>query len=63
MSKDTRAWLVTGLFIISFSLLLYLIATYPIVELVFSLVSGVIIVSAILFILKELIKKLLDETI
>lgn len=59
MSKDTKAWLVTGLVIISFSLLLYLVATYPIVQLVFSLVSGVILVVGALFIMKEIIKRII----
>ena len=59
MSKDTKAWLITVLFIISFSLLVYLVATYPIVELVFSIVSGVILIFGMLFILKEIIKRIL----
>ena len=59
MSKDTKAWLVTGLVIILFCLLLYLVATYPIVQLVFSLVSGVILVAGMLFMLKEIIKRII----
>ena len=59
MDKDTKAWVITLLVIILFCLLVCLVATYPIVQLVFSLVSGVILVAGMLFMLKEIIKRII----